>query len=788
MYDCVCLKRERWFETVQKFLDSTDLIVPEWEGELVVWPYDIRVYSYATPVEDASLWNSLKNFAADTAGMLRVYDTNPQVPTMAWGYHADLIGVSLPKRDELLARLAIRPDITEEVAVDVYRRMAAEEGWSQAPMRLEIREWIRRIVVPKAYKPQPGLQAGACYSCRLVTKTYRHECKSCRASQTVWPPPERLVGTDTTAVHVGFRRLWSKPFTFPAFKFKSQDCVYTQSGRAPPAAHLSHKSKAGGKKCPKKITHYSQFVDWHKRQHTDFSVRGRLCGPMFNHCEPVVYPRGEATACAAFCVRLASERLHKATYELYDAAYRLMAPDVIRLAPEPKPYFLSHYKGTKLSKMLDAKNEVDSGWYGYDKQDATVYSYYTRNSKRTVSVVRVKMSGFTKAEKGYSDEYEFDYFWVDKETQKPRFICAPNAMALLLLGPYTHRQTKWLSEKYTWRDRMFYAGCSTPLEMNSWLNSTLSIAGGFVSICDDISAMDSNHSEPSFDFHDRIRRLQFPDLSELVEGMFQGETVLKVRIGSMCGFVSFVNASGVSDTSYKNSLICLAVRAIAVASMVYGYASLVADPQMVAKVMHVLTFTFQAASGDDGLVRLPAKILGVSVTDARAIREYRAAWAAAGFSVKVAVVAEHRWRMATFLAQRPVWNGSGYEWAPEPARRLRKIFWQIDNFTHPFAWGRGVATQVLQQGKCQPVLSLICNWYLERTTGPIATIPEEAHNPMASFISQGEIDDRTMAEFYTDYSVDAQDLFALRSLLNASATVTIDVSCHLLDRLLCEES
>ena len=76
------------------------------------------------------------------------------------------------------------------------------------------------------------------------------------------------------------------------------------------------------------------------------------------------------------------------------------------------------------------------------------------------------MNSITKFEKGYAEDYVPTVGWVDKVTQKPRFICAPEAIVLYLLGRYTHAQTKWLASRFGPQAEMFYAGCASPAELN----------------------------------------------------------------------------------------------------------------------------------------------------------------------------------------------------------------------------------------------------------------------------------------------------------------------------------
>ena len=791
MYMCPAVGKERLFETVYNALDLTPIIPPTDQIERVIWPYTVLVSSLPGDPEDCTFVNCTKDIFMHVLALRRVWDIRPVKPPVAWAAYADLQGLVLPKLDELLSRLAIRLDVTEDIAIDTLRRLMNEERWKEAIPRPEVQAWLQRVVVSKGMMPQPFNPVGHCYGCRRRVKTYRYECKACRAIQV-----ERVERTpvtlDSIAIHMGFFRLVSVLFTPPSFTLKGTDPAGFDYNQA--SVNVRGRS----------LTTYRDIMSWVRQQEIIPTVRGRLCGLMFGAAQPVCYPYGEAVTVQAFCVRLGVERLYRFSMQAYHFLLAIMLPVVSVLTPETDATFLSRFSGTKLLKILEARDLYNAGWQTMAVQERWVNTDYPElypgrvaepapPSARSLFRVRerflrVKMNSITKFEKGYAEDYVPTVGWVDKVTQKPRFICAPEAIVLYLLGRYTHAQTKWLASRFGPQAEMFYAGCASPAELNWWLNDTLAEMGGFVTYCDDITAIDSNHSEQTFAIHEAIRRAQFPGLPEDIELLFRGEAMITVRIKSVFAEVMHVNASGVSDTSYKNSALCLFIRRIAVACIVMPFDQIMRLPDPAGFVDEVNRFVRQAASGDDGILRLPRILMGVDTCSEAAQQRYVDFWALCGFKVKLFVYPEHRWRMATFLAQRPVWNGTAYEWAPEPARRLRKLFWQIDTNHHPFSWGRGVATQLLDQGKCQPVLNTVANWYLARTSGPVLRVPLELHNPMSTFVSSGELTDRGLEEFYLDYHLDAHALSVFRSLLYGSPTVTICVNCHLVDRVMAEES
>lgn len=678
---------------------------------------------------------------------------------MAWGATEDLT-IGLPRKDELLARLAVRDNLDRANIMDVVRRIAAEEKWQVDLGRPEFSDWLDRTVSMKGHTvivPAPG--PNQCHSCLRVAKTYRSMCKDCKRASMVGRPEALQLG-DALVTHVGFRPLWSKHFKIPDCELKDDVTIYDKHRR-----EYIHVDKNGNKR---PVVSLARMFKVHEGPQ---SCRGYLRGPMFLGLEPSCFPRGEGVAAQAFLVRLGVARVHQAEKELYDQCFNYVEKYLEVIDPERWEEFIAHFSGAKYIKNLEAREEICLGWCPALKPTG----------------LTVVMAGFPKAEK--SNSIAVNEFWemVEKDTEKPRFICSPPPLFLARLGPYTHAQTKWLHRRFDHKNRLFYAGCSTPEELNEWLNFTLHENCEPWTLVDDISAMDSNHSPESFEFHKRVRRVQFPHLSAWIEAAYDAEERVIVRVGRYTFEVSAVNASGVSDTSYKNSLLCLIVRLFAIAN---GFRDLRTIPaaQLFAFLTEVRSAIFTAASGDDGLTRLPDKVAGIDI-GCFSMARYNELWARAGFSVKSALLPPHKWRMATFLAMRPVWAGNRYEWAAEPARRLRNMFWQLDNTMHHRAWARGIARQVLTMSKPQYVLNKICSWFLKNTTGPEAVVSAiNEHSPFYGLVSSGDLNERSLAEFKLDYHVDEHDIVVFESMLNSTESVLVNFDCHLLRRVFAEES
>lgn len=655
------------------------------------------------------------------------------------------MSVVLPKYDQIISRLNVRETVTREAAVDIVRRVCNESGWPNLIERPDFEAWLERVVTEKGMMTSIELPK-PCWTCgRTKEKCKHHECKPCRLKRRSFIP-EQLTLRDYDIVHIGVRGIWSSHYRLPEVEFKADTVMRGPNGI--------------------KITKRSEFNRWFKRQYHVLSCRGRNCGPVFMSQQPVCFPHGTPTALAAFCVRLGCIRLHEAQDEVYDLAFELLEHfGIDPLTPESHSYFITHFRGLKRTKMLEAYDEVNEGW--------------------CPGPGVVKMKGFTKAEKSWNFSYTCTAENLVKNETKPRFICSPNPIILERLGRFTHAQTKWLARKFHCRSHLYYAGCSTPDELNQWLQWSLECVPEPVTLADDISAMDSNHSRPSFEFHRRVRMRQFMclTLGNLIESWYSGEEHLVIRVADWLLSVSYVNASGVSDTSYKNTLICLFIRLLAVAYGVSG--SFVG---IVALALRILPRICLSASGDDGLVRCPDELFGVYVESEVFRKRYLDFWSMAGFSVKLQVYPAHRWRLATYLAMRPIWGGSAYIWTPEPARRLRGLFWQIDSGMHPAAWSAGVARQVLFQSPSCPILAPVCRFLLRIVPDLHADVlPDNPFSPLYGYKSEGVSNSRAISEFCIDYRLRPQDLERFYSLLSLSSSHLVDVHCFALDRVFQEE-
>jgi len=684
----------------------------------------------------------------------------PAQAVMAKRQHGDVTGTrlaSFEKLGETNSRLAVRRERPADICTDTFRRAQNECRWKEGVTPQEFELWLSTVVNVPGYTPSiPENHPSECITCfSRQGKRHHGECRECKRKRT-HITPEPLLG-EPLMVYVGRVGLWSRKFTLPKVELKAEASVsYRVAGRK------------------RYLRDYDAIMERMRKHGIEVTCRGWNSGPMIDGNIPMCFPRGEAVAVMAFVVRLGAKRLHDAEQR----PWRLVATYLRRrarpLQAETREQFLAHFRGKKRAKMEEAFANIDAG-----------YAVEIPEPKSGDPPI-AKMKGFPKAEKSFSYTMK-ECSFEKKETEKPRFICCPNPEFLAEIGQYTHPQLKWLSEAFPYTSHCFYAGCATPEQMNEWLNWTLRELPEAVSIVDDITAIDSNHNAWSFWMHKAVRREHYPRIPDRIEMLYRSEENITIRVGMYTLRVELVNASGVPDTSYKNGAPCLVLRPLAILYAVTDFDSLT-DVEVLQRLDQLLRTIFTSAAGDDGLTRTPRVIMGVDVMSPHFRQRYEEWWARAGFTVKVDILPEHRWRMATYLAMRPVWAGDEYQWAPEPARRLKSLFWQIDNAMHPTAWARGVATQTLQQGRHCPVLADICSWFLSKTKGPVATPEEKMYSPWHHYVTTGRMNDRAIREFCEDYHVSRQEIEFMRHLLDRTHSVFVNIGCSVVRRVMLEES
>lgn len=689
----------------------------------------------------------------------------PVIPCPISRPYADTTDLSLrlPEEDEIVSRLSLLQGVTEDLARDILRRISAEKNWQVKYTRCEVEAFIERVLT------QPGMMTleydrpGKCVNCKERPRTYRLLCKLCQR-QMRERPPELFIPSDAFVTYVGVLPLYSEYFQYPVISIR-------------PGA----KVKKNKRTLFDELTDDETVRNWYNSQDVRTTLRGRSVGPVFLGQRPKCFPRGHETAVIGFLLRLGATPPCQAQWSWYQKMWRYSCKweRYPRIEPESEDVFLSHFKGEKLAKMLEARDDIRAG------------------KVRPLDEANpcCRMGGFTKPEKSNAEKF-VDSGLKHKGTERPRFICCPKATFLYTIGPYTHAQTKWLSSQYTWEDHLFYAGCATPLELNKWLNKTITELGVFITIADDISSCDASHSECSMRYHGYLRARLFggavTGIPWPIELHFEAEEYLKIKIGNYTASVRYVNGSGVSDTSFKNSALCIIIRLFAIAHAIRDLTTFPSEDELFSFINSVRTAIYTSASGDDGLTRLVNFLFGTDLRSAESRTRYQEMWGYFGFKVTVVIYDEHHWRLATYLAMRPTWNGSEYEFTPEPARRLRNLYWQLDQNMHPVVWARSISDSLLRCSGANPILRPIAEFYLRNTMGPVERnvgIFDNPHSPWHGYTTTAKaVNERAIREMFIDYQVSAEDYDIFLSMLKSTPSVYVNLSCHFLQQVYRTES
>lgn len=679
--------------------------------------------------------------------------------TRPFAYTADL-HVALPSEDEIVSRLSVLPSVSAELARDIIRRISAEKGWKVKFSPEEIAAFVERVIT------EPGLtrleydKPGKCVNCKERPRTYRLLCKFCQRRMRE-EPPQAFIPPDAFVSYVGVLPIFSAHFTFPIISIR-------------PGVTVKDNKKLLFDEHTDDVT----VRNWYAHQDVRTSLRGRSTGPVFLGQRPKCFPRGHPTAVIGFLLRLGATPPRQAQWSWYARLLRYTDAHerYPKIEPESRDVFVSHFSGDKLQKMLEAEAEINAGNFAPIDPANPV----------------VEMGGFTKAEKSNAEKF-VDSGLKEKGPERPRFICCPKATFLFSIGPYTHAQTKWLSSQYTWNDHLFYAGCATPPELNRWLNKTIAELGSFITIADDISSCDASHSKCSMRYHAQLRAKLFRSVPWPIELLYQAEEHLSIRIGNFRATVDYVNGSGVSDTSFKNSALCIIIRLFAIAHAIRDLSTFNTEDELFAFINDVRCAIYTSASGDDGLTRLVNYLLcGTDLRSADARTRYEEMWGLFGFKVTVEIYSEADWRLATYLAMRPTYNGYEYEFTPEPARRLRNLYWQLDNSMHPVVWARSISASLLRCSGSNPILRPIAEFYLANTTGPIESGIRIFDNPNSVWHGYetrgGQVHERAIREMLIDYRVSAEDYDVFLGMLRSTPSVYVNFSCHFLQQVYRMES
>jgi hypothetical protein len=675
----------------------------------------------------------------------------------AFSPHARIGHTQLGRRLE--TTVALSPSWTEADLRALVRRISGEMRFREYVHPSEIDSWVSDNITQIGSAPIPAIPLGCCVTCLRPARLRHCICASCRAAMQnpyLWALPCCFL-----TEHVGMRPLFTtRPiFEITNTKWRSSDVVPRFNGVV--FDDLNHMMAFLMPLVPDSGT-----------------CRGRLCGPMFLGHIPACYERGDVMVALAAGVRLlVTPPKHEYAdgedppsflrpfMELSTLA-QLLYPELIQpLMPWTPEMVLDHQRVPAKRRQLEqCYAEIAAG---------IVY---------TVAYL-MKVTPFIKAEKHTTDGFS-SYGLTPKKKQVPRCINPVHPHVNAMCAPLTLPMSKLLNRLFNANAHIFYASGAKPSEINDFLNNASSTCRYVLE--DDVSFADGGHSEGSFFFQDVFKTAQFPGKSPYLQDLFDSLSQGKMRCGRFSALVRFVNLSGVPLTSWTNTIVFIFVRLVALA---YAFHLVTLDDfsSHVEAMIELISSFFMAVAGDDGLTFLPQSYNGVRSGTTDFLSRYSAAWAYFGFYVpasKIRFFPPSRWRLSTFLAMRPVWSGTRYEYGVEIARRLRHMFWQIDNNMHPVAWARGISTSLLTASRHVPVVRDVCDWYLHNTSGAITNM--SFTNPYSTFYGyeiQGDLNPRAVSEFLEDYGITADEYADFRGLLLRTSDVLVNLNHVVLEKI-----
>jgi hypothetical protein len=662
----------------------------------------------------------------------------------------------MPYAAALKNRLAAGP-VDANLLRAALRRYAHEHRHEHLLNPIEVEAWIEAVATSEGRMMIPQVPVGHCATCKKKASLRKRQCLQCRK----FPVPRFQLPLITK--WVGMLPLYSVHPKIPVGVAFRVDVV----------AHY--------KGFPIESTDDAKFV--YDTNPPPLTVCGRLCGPMFVGFNVNCYPRGIETTIMAFAARVGVPVANVPAPMFWMALTDFVLQNYLNhpfdVVPMTEQEVLDHQKDpAKRRKLQNCYAEMDNGMFPTFKELS-------------------RFGAFSKLEKHVSTTYADPFcpgLVFRKPKLAPRLINSPHPHVNARMAPKTIPVLKWLKALLHEKYHIFYAGCSTPTELNNWLNEAIQTS--LWALEDDVSMMDASHTADSQDFAmAMIRKLlsnrDFVDLRDLLL------LCRKLRI-SQSGFKASaddINASGVPLTSFLNSITTAFVRLNAI---VYAYTGLsvhTAEMTDYLKAWSDITCLIRmAVSGDDGGVFVPECYHGVHCFTPEWMERYIEAWTWSGFDVGPSKIKTHSpesWRLFTFLAMRPVWSGERYEFGVEISRRMKTMFWMLDKKMHPTAWARGVATSLLLASHHVPVVRDICYWFLESTKGAVTHV---TFDPISEFTNvdstfyqyeiQGRFNNRGYSEFLDDYHIEHDEYIDFQDMLAALGDVHVNLDHIVLRKIL----
>ncbi len=628
----------------------------------------------------------------------------------------------LPFSTELVNRTAMGTDPL--ACRNLLKRALAEYDHPILVDPIEVERWIDNVTTAVGTMPVPSLGSGVCHSCMKKRKLKKLRCADCRALEL--PPCDLVYFGMVPAMYPLVEQHPLIPSNMPFRTHNSRHSSFSWEGVS--------------------LTSTTEVMAIYDANRPILRSRGVLCGPMW--CGVVIrcYPSNIETTLVAAAIRMAVFPTNN-PQPLFWKNMLTMLPVLLpakQLAPVTPTEVLDNQRSADRRKKLEECFKlIDEGF--------PIHRAVRKG---------MTMGAFSKLEKHCPVTLKRG-FWTIKPKLAPRLINNPKALLNALMSVYTLPILDWLHTTWSSTSNVFYAGCSSPQDLNVFLATA---SENRYVLEDDVSMMDGSHTESSQDFfRSAVLRCFSGRHREILMALLELCQHLRVVKGKLKLDITGPNPSGVPVTSLLNSITTAFVR---VCALYFAYTG--EDPTLLADLQpfkHFLGLIYCAVAGDDGCVFLPAQILGTDTFSPDFMARYIHYFSLSGFDVGPSKIRIHRpfqWRLHTFLAMRPYWSGERYEYGVEISRRMKAMFWMLDKNHHPLAWGRGVALSLYKASRHVPVISDICKWYLSCTRGVTTSISIASFtNPYSSVYGYeviGDINDRCVREFCIDYGV-SKDLY-----------------------------
>ncbi|APG78137.1 RNA-dependent RNA polymerase [Wenzhou yanvirus-like virus 1] len=742
--------------------------------------------------------------------------------------------IQLPFEQELFMRMAVKRDITDAWIRDVITRLAHQNDWRGVLNRHELNQWISRVVTEPGLVwevQKDGLRNNACYTCLSIgRKMRRNECAQCRTQRNLSP----LYFTPipyTPFAHVGLVGIYSRPPLLPPATYyhscEERYLPYKSGGWYPgrPFEFIYHCSYKG-KIVNDPETAYAIYNSFGPQPR----CRGKLCGPMLAGAHMQCFTSGTETALLAFVGRMGAvspEYQHYLSLGVNHSVYN----DIAKVNARHKfDYLLEIFKHVGAAAYYDGDNDAGGLRSKYIPSREVVpwtpqqvIDHQPDSAKRRIMIEAYrdidegfltptpklyKAKAIAKGEKSMAWDHDISETLIYKSKQVPRFIsaCSPHTNALI--APYIAAAEEFVKEFCSSSASVAYASGMNPEQLNEWLNT---YAVDRLIIEGDISSADSAIGVEAHYLFFYFLTWLFPELPESdVWHVIQALSYIYVdRDGSK--FVAGpVNVSGSRYTS------CIVTIWVMVANVTSSAFSCLSDYRTLSQADRIGMVKGLLQSGNAATITCSDDIYTAVNTSfsewhfmrniSPYLRAYTyecsvdSAWLRRFCDTmrteffldvrpnKCRLFPAAEWRLATFLAMRPVWSGSRYEWGPEICRRMRSAYWMFDKEHPPMAWGRGISAALLVAGRHVPVLRDICTWHLSVTHGPIMKLPfTNIWSTFYRYEVSGEFTDRGLNEFLADYDISTSEYLDFVDKLKGCMDPFINIQHSVIQKLLMRE-